>query len=99
MSVKVSLRTMQRIIFAFRKDRKVPFSQRGLIPDSEKLRMKVQSRKKVSYSWQDAVKIAEHIRTMDGLGKDRREQLQFRQGWRMQERRCVQNGAPGGLRG
>jgi len=73
-SVKDSLRTMQRVISAFRKDRKVPFSQRGLMPDTEKLRMKVQSRKKVSYSWNDAEKIAEHVRKMDGLGDSRREQ-------------------------
>jgi hypothetical protein len=45
-SVKGSLRTMQRVISAFRKDRKVPFSQRGLMPDREKLRMKLQSRKR-----------------------------------------------------
>jgi len=65
---------LQRVISAFRKDRKVPFSQRGLIPDREKLRMKVQSRKKVSYSWKDAETIAEHVRKMDGLGDYRREQ-------------------------
>jgi hypothetical protein len=32
MSVKDSLRALQRVISAFRKDRKVPFSQRGLMP-------------------------------------------------------------------
>jgi hypothetical protein len=74
MSVKDSLRTMQRVVSAFAKDRKVPFSQRGLIPEREKLRMKVQSRKKVSYSWKDAETIAGHIRKMDGLGDSRREQ-------------------------
>lgn len=73
-SVKDSLRTMQRVISAFRKDQKVPFSQRGLIPDREKLRMRVQSRKKVSFSWEQAEKIAEHIRKMDGLGDSRKEQ-------------------------
>jgi hypothetical protein len=66
MSVKDSLRTMQRVVSAFAKDRKVPFSQRGLIPEREKLRMKVQSRKKVSYSWKDAETIAEHIRKWMG---------------------------------
>ncbi len=73
-SVKDSLRTMQRVISAFRKDRKVPFSQRGLMPDREKLRMKLQSRKKVSYSWNDAEKIAEHVRKLDGLGDSPRAQ-------------------------
>jgi integrase len=73
-SVKDSLRTMQRVVSAFRKDRKVPFSQRGLMPDREKLRMKVQIRKKVSFSWEQAEKIAEHVRQMDGLGDSRREQ-------------------------
>ena len=36
--------------------------------------MKVQSRKKVSYSWKDAETIAEHVRKMDGLGDYRRAQ-------------------------
>src|SRR5262249_34394226 len=73
-AIKDSLRTMQRVISAFRKDRKVPFSQRGLIPDREKLRMKVQSRKKITFSWDQAEKIADYVRMMDGLGKVRREQ-------------------------
>jgi hypothetical protein len=62
------LKQSQRVVSAFRKDRKVPFSQRGLIPDREKLRMKVQSRKKVSYSWKDAETIAEHVRKMERIG-------------------------------
>jgi integrase len=73
-SVKDSLRTMQRVISAFRKDRKVPFSQRGLIPNREELHMKVQSRQKVSFSWEHATNIAEHVRTMDGLGDFRRDE-------------------------
>jgi len=73
-TVKDSLRTMQRVISAFTKDHKVPFSQRGLLPEREKLRMRVQGRKKVSYSWQDAERIVEHVRKMDGLGDSRREQ-------------------------
>ena len=73
-SVKDSLRTMQRVISAFRNDRKNPFSQRGLIPDREKLQMKVQSRKKVSFSWEQAEQIAAHVRQMNGLGDSRREQ-------------------------
>jgi integrase len=73
-TVKDSLRTMQRVISAFTKDHRIPFSQRGLIPEREKLRMKVQSRKRVSYSWQQTEQIAEHIRKMDGLGDSRREQ-------------------------
>ena len=36
--------------------------------------MKVQSRKRVSYSWEDANRLAEHVRKMDGLGDYRREQ-------------------------
>jgi integrase len=72
--IKDVLRTMQRVISAFTKDHKVPFSQRGLLPEREKLRMRVQDRKKVSYSWEDAERIAEHVRKMDGLGESRREQ-------------------------
>lgn len=36
--------------------------------------MQVQGRKKVSYSWHQAVQIAEHVRKMDSLGDYRREQ-------------------------
>ena len=73
-TVKDSLRTMQRVVSAFRKDRKLPFSQRDLVPKKDKLEMKRQSRKKVSFSWEQAVQIAEYVRTMDGLGDSRREQ-------------------------
>ena len=73
-TVKDSLRTMQRVISSFVKDKKAPFSQRGLMPEREKLRMNVQSRKKVWYSWQQAEQIVDHVRQMDGLGEARREQ-------------------------
>jgi integrase len=65
---------MQRVISAFTKDHAVSFSQRGLIPEREKLRMEVQSRKKDSLSWDQAGKIADHVRKMDGLGDQRRSQ-------------------------
>jgi integrase len=44
------------------------------IPEGDKLRMKLDSRRRVSRSWPEAVRIAEHIRSMDGLGDYRRAQ-------------------------
>lgn len=73
--IKDALRTMQRVLSAFSKDRKPPFSQSGLaIPERDKLAMKIRSRKKASFSWDQAEKIAGHIRTMDTLGATRKEQ-------------------------
>ena len=73
--IKDALRTMQRVLSAFSKDKKPPFSQTGLtIPERDKLMMKIQSRRRVSFSWEQAEKIAEHVRKMDGLGDTRRGQ-------------------------
>jgi integrase len=74
-TIKDALRTMQRILSAFSKDRKPPFSQTGLaIPERDKLQMKIHSRHNISFSWAQAVQISNHLRTMDGLGAARREQ-------------------------
>ena len=75
MTIKDALRTMQRVLSAFSKDGKPPFSQAGLaIPERDKLRMKSGSRQKVSFSWSQAQQIAEQVRKLDGLGSVRREQ-------------------------
>ena len=68
-TIKDALRTMQRILSANSKEGRPPFSLCGLrIPERDKLEMKIHSRKKVSYSWVQAVQIAEHIRKkMNGL--------------------------------
>ena len=67
-TIKDALRTMQRVLSAFSKDGKPPFSQRGLrIPERDKLQMKIHSRKKPSYSWRQAVQIADCVRNMDRL--------------------------------
>jgi integrase len=72
--IKNVLRTMQRVLSVFSKDGTPPFSQSGLaIPERDKLQMKIQSRHKVSFSWEDAKLIANYIRTMDTLGEARRE--------------------------
>jgi len=64
-----------RELSAFSKDKKPPFSQIGLtIPERDKLQMKIQSRRNVSFTWSQAERIAKHIRTMDGPGDGRREQ-------------------------
>jgi len=74
-TIKDALRTMQRVLSAYSKDKKPPFSQSGLvIPERDKLRMKIDSRQKVSFSWAQAEQIAEHVSKMDGLGQARREQ-------------------------
>ena len=73
-TIKNILRTMQRVLSSFSKDKKPPFSQIGLaIPERDKLQMKVNSRKKVSFSWTQAERIADHVGKMETLGKARRE--------------------------
>lgn len=73
-TIKNMLRTMQRVLSAFSKDKKPPFSQSSLtIPERDKLHMKIQDRKKVSFSWKEAKQIAAYIRKMDSLGEARRE--------------------------
>jgi len=73
--IKNVLRTMQRVLSVSSKDKKPPFSQNGLaIPERDKLQMKIDSRRKVSFSWAQAEQIVEHVSKMDGLGKARREQ-------------------------
>ena len=74
-TIKDALRTMQGVLSAFSKDKKPPFSQAGLdIPKRDKLQMQIGSRHRVSFSWENAEKIAEHVRTMDSLGEARRKQ-------------------------
>jgi len=54
---------MQRVLSAFSKEGKPPFSLRGLrIPERDKLQMKIHSRQAVSYDWEDAVRIAQFMR-------------------------------------
>jgi integrase len=73
--IKDALRTMQGVLSAFSKDRKPPFSQAGLaIPEKDKLQMKIQGRKRVSFSWPEALKVAAHLRKLPSLGDSRREQ-------------------------
>jgi integrase len=73
-SIKNILRTMQRVLSAYSKDKKPPFSQMGLsIPDRDKLHMKIESRKAVSFSWQQAKKIALQVRKLEISGS-RKEQ-------------------------
>jgi integrase len=74
-TIKDALRTMQRVLPSFSRDKKPPFSQSGLaIPERDKLQMKIQSRRNVSFSWAQAEHIAKRICNMDGLGDARREQ-------------------------
>ncbi len=76
-TIKNILRTMQRVLSSFSRDKKPPFSQIGLaIPERDKLQMKVNSRKQVSFSWTQAEQISGHVGRMATLGKTRREQYE-----------------------
>ena len=67
---------MQRVLSCFSKDKKPPFSQQGLdIPEKDKLRMKIESRRAVSFSWADAKRIADAVRKLDGLDETRKKHL------------------------
>jgi hypothetical protein len=73
--VKNVLRTMQRVLSAFSKDRKPPFSQQGpAIPDRDKLQMKIHSRKAVSFSWPQTKRMVVQVRKME-LDDRRKEQF------------------------
>jgi integrase len=72
-TIKNILRTMQRVLSCYSKDKKPPFSQQGLdIPEVDKLRMKIERRKAVSFSWSDSKRIAEAVRKLDGLDETRK---------------------------
>jgi integrase len=74
-TVKNILRTMQRVLSASCKDQKVPFSQNGLaIPEKYKLKLRIDSRENVSYSWEQTLQIVGQIKAMETLGAARREQ-------------------------
>ena len=65
-SIKNVLRTMQRVLSAYSKDRKPPFSQEGLIiPERDRLQMQLRRRNAVSFSWQDTGKIVAQLRALD----------------------------------
>jgi integrase len=67
-SIKNVLRTMQRVLSAFSADKKPPFSLQSLtIPELDKLQMKIDSRKAVSFSWLQANQIVAQVWKIDGL--------------------------------
>jgi len=73
-TIKDALRTMQGILSVFSKDKEPPFSQNVLrIPEAEKLKMQIDSREKISFSWADAERIATNFGRFDALGEARRE--------------------------
>jgi integrase len=74
-TAKNVLRTMQRVLSASSKSKTVPFSQDGLaIPERDKLQMKINSRKQVSYSWEQTLRIVEQVQKLETLGEARKEQ-------------------------
>jgi len=65
-SIKNILRTMQRVLSASSKDRKPPFSLKGLvIPERDRLQMKRKGRNAASFDWQDTGKIVAQLRALD----------------------------------
>jgi len=61
-TIKNILRTMQRVLSCSSKDKKPPFSQEGLaIPERDKLQMKIESRRAVSFAWSQAKQIAGEV--------------------------------------
>jgi integrase len=72
-TIKNILRTMQRVLSCAAKDRTPPFSQEGLaISEKDKLRMRIDSRKAVSFSWGDSKRIASAVRKLDALDENRK---------------------------
>ena len=72
-TVKNILRTMQRVLSCSAKDKKPPFSQEGLaIPDKDKLQMKIESRKAISFSWRDSKRIADAVQWLESLDEARK---------------------------
>ena len=72
-TVKNILRTMQRVLSASSEGR-VPFSQDGLaIPERDKMQMSINSRRNVSYSWDQTLRIVEQLDQNDQLRDGRRE--------------------------
>jgi integrase len=73
--IKNILRTMQRVLSSSSKDHRPPFSLRGLaIPERDKLQMKIKSRQKVSFSWQQAKLIAAQVKKLQRLCQARKDQ-------------------------
>jgi integrase len=72
-TIKNILRTMQRVLSCASKDRTPPFSQEGLaIPEKDKLQMRIESRKAVSFSWAESKRIAAAVRKLDTLDENRK---------------------------
>lgn len=64
---------MQRVLSCNAKDRKPPFSLSGLtIPERDKLRMRIESRNAVSFSWDESKRIAEAVRKLYRLDDSRK---------------------------
>jgi len=65
-TVKNILRTMQRVLSASSKDRKPPFSLNGLIiPERDKLQVRINSRNAISFSWEQASQIAVQVHKLE----------------------------------
>lgn len=76
-TIKNILRTMQRVLSASSKDRKPPFSLKGLvIPEPDKLQVRINSRNAVSFSWEQAVQISARIDKLSALATSEKERYE-----------------------
>lgn len=72
--IKDILRKMQRVVSCSSKDRRPPFSQKGLtIPEKDKLQMQIDKRRRVSYSWNDTKRIVSAVNQLDTLDDSAKE--------------------------
>jgi integrase len=70
--IKNTLRTMQRVLSCYL-ETSAPFSLKDLrIPEKDKLQMKIESRRAVSFSWAESCLIANAVHELDGLDEDRK---------------------------
>ena len=67
------LRTMQRVLSCASKDKKPPFSLKGLaVPEQDKMDMAIARRRAISFSWADANRIANAVRKLPDLDEARK---------------------------
>ncbi|MDR3720769.1 MAG: tyrosine-type recombinase/integrase [Candidatus Acidoferrales bacterium] len=74
MTIKNVLRTMQRILTVYTKNRRhPPFCLNDLsIPEKDKLAMEIATRKAASFSWTDAKRMADAVQALPGLNEGRK---------------------------
>jgi integrase len=66
---------MQRVISCASRDKKPTFSINGLtIPEKDKLRMRIEKKTKLSFTWEQAESVVEQRNALETLGEVRKQQ-------------------------